>query len=117
MCVKRPPHPTRPAFASPSPARGEGREQALRRGRHHYLGQKLLALLLRTATLHGRGKALENAVLERRDDGVVHIALAADRRRVGEPVGGGAERVQNLALWAASAFLWWARARGHRADH
>src|SRR3984885_9751395 len=56
----------------------------LRRSRQHHLRQKLLALLLGAVALHGRGKALEDAVFERRDDGVVHIALAADRRRLGK---------------------------------
>src|SRR6185369_5510050 len=58
-------------------------DHALRRSRSHHLRQELLALLLRTRTLHGRRKALEDAILEGGDDGVVHIALAADRGRIG----------------------------------
>src|SRR5260370_19087879 len=70
-------------------------EKLRRRGRHH-LRQKLLALRLRAIALHGRREALEDAVLERGDNGVVNIALAADRRRVGQLVGGGADRFQYL---------------------
>src|SRR5579872_3453177 len=99
--MSKTPHPTRTAPASPSPARGEGK--ILPPGGEHDLRQKLLALVLRAVTLHGRGETLQNAVLERRDDGVMHIALAADRRRIGELVGGGADRLQHLALAAAGA--------------
>src|SRR5581483_7893278 len=81
-----------------SPCMGKGCERPLRRDSEHDLRQKLLALLLRAVALHGRGEALENAVLERRDDGVMHITLAADRGRVGELVGGGADRLPHLAL-------------------
>src|SRR5256885_2043138 len=68
-------------------------------GRTH----QLLALGLRTIAGHGGGEALQNAFLERGDDGVVTVALAADRRRVGQFVGGGAHRLQHLLLAAAGA--------------
>src|SRR6185437_12903185 len=77
------------------------RAAPLRRSRSHNLRQKLLALLLRTWALHGRRKALEDAILEGGDDGVVHIALAADRGRIGELVGCRADGFQHLALAAA----------------
>src|ERR1700684_2050076 len=82
---------------------GTTRGYSLSRSRQHHLGQKLLALLLGAVALHGRGKTLEDAVLESGDDGVVHVALAADRPRGGELVGGGANGVEHLALAAALA--------------
>ena len=45
---------------------------------------KLLAMRRRAAALQHLGKLLQLAVLERRHHGLVHIALAADRRRVGK---------------------------------
>src|SRR6185312_10314464 len=54
-----------------------------------------------TIALHGRGEAFEDAVLERRDDGVVHITLAADRRRVRQLVRGGTDGFQYLLAAAA----------------
>src|ERR1700753_630469 len=75
----------------------------IRGSRHHHLRQQLLALRLRTVADPGGGETLENAVLERGDDGVVHVALAADRRRVGKLVGGGTDRFQHLPLAAAPA--------------
>src|SRR5690348_3111213 len=66
-----------PRFATPR------NDTSLPRRRHH-LRQKLLALRLRTIAFYGRGEALEDAVLERGDDGVMHVALAADRGRVGQ---------------------------------
>src|SRR5215468_7851335 len=85
-----------------------GNANALRRyrlcsRRQHHLRQKLLALLLGAIALHGRREALEDAVLEGGDDGVVHVALAADRRRIGELVGRGAHGFQHLLLAAALA--------------
>src|SRR5258708_601030 len=71
-------------------------DRRLRGCGRHDLREKLLALGLRALALHGRRETLEDAVLEGGDDGVVDIALAADRRRVGELVGGGADRVQHL---------------------
>mgnify|MGYP007123233207 CR=1 FL=1 len=50
-----------------------------------------------------RGESLEDAVLEGGDDGVVHVALAADRRRIGELVGRLADGLQHLLLAAALA--------------
>jgi hypothetical protein len=73
-----------------------------RRGRYH-LRQQRLALGLGAVALHRRGKTLEDAVFERSDDGVVDIALAADRGRVRQFVGGGAHRIQYLLLAATLA--------------
>src|ERR1700682_1993082 len=82
---------------------GPRHEALLSRPSRHHLRQQRLALGLRAIALHGRRETLEDTVLEGGDDGVVHIALAADRRRVGEFVGGGADRVQHLLLATAGA--------------
>src|SRR4051794_5349216 len=84
-------------------ARPTSRSVSSRGGGRDHLRQKLLALGLRAIAGHGRREALENAVLEGGDDGVVDIALAADRRRVGEFIGGGAHRFQHLATPTAGA--------------
>src|SRR6201987_3213595 len=78
-------------------------EEKLHRRRGNHLRQQLLTLRLRAAAFHGGGETLQDAFLERRDDGVMHVALAADCRRVGELVGGGADGLQDLLLWAAGA--------------
>src|SRR5205807_4951798 len=67
------------------------------------LRQQLLAFGLRAIAFQGGGETLEDTVLERGDDGVVDIALATDRRRVGQFIRGGANRGQNLFLAAAGA--------------
>src|ERR1700732_2289124 len=77
----------------------------LRRRRRHHLRQKRLALRLGAIALHGRRKTLKDAVLEGGDDGVVNVALAADRRRVGEFIRSSPDGFQHL-LAAGS----WARA-------
>ena len=87
---------------------GRGRDALLtkrnvRRRRRHHLRQKRFALRLRAVALHGRRETFEDAVLEGGDDGIVDVALAADRRRVGKFVGGGAHGVQHLLLAAAGA--------------
>src|ERR1700678_1649259 len=93
------------AFASRRHLLPQGeKEEELRRRRGHHLRQELLALGLRAIALHGRGEALQDAVFERGDDGVVHIALAADRRRVRQFIGGGADGFQYLFTPAAGAF-------------
>src|SRR3954449_4898998 len=65
----------------------------LRRRRRYHLRQQRLALGLGAVALHRRGKTLEDAVLESGDDGVMDVALAADRGRVRQLVGGGAHRI------------------------
>src|ERR1700752_3162437 len=91
---------------SPRTDRLEGelrRVAALSRGRQHHLRQELLALLLGAIACHRRGEALQNTILKRRDDGVVDVALAADRRRIGELVGSRTHGLQHLLLAAAGA--------------
>src|SRR5438477_211591 len=57
-------------------------EEGLSRRRRHDLRQQRFPLRLRAIALHGRGKALEDAIFEGGNDGVVDVALAADRRRI-----------------------------------
>ena len=58
--------------------------------------QDLRAFRFRAAPLQGGSKALKNAVLKCRDDRLMHVALAAYRRRVGKLLGGGAPCFQYL---------------------
>lgn len=70
-------------------------------------GQNLDATRARSAGTQGLGKPLQRAVLEGVDDGLMHIALAADRRRIAEIGGGFANGIEHLspsrALVAGSA--------------
>src|SRR5712691_8409961 len=80
------------------------RRAPLHRSRDDHLRQQTLALGLGAVALHRRGEAFEDAVLEGGDNGVMDVALAADRGRVGEFVGRGADGFQDLLLAAAGAF-------------
>ena len=80
----------------------------------HHVRQKLLTLLLRGVTFHRRVSSRMPS-FERRDDGVVHVALAADRGRIGKLIGGRANGVQHLAL--ATAFAWRRRYQRQRFEH
>src|SRR3954468_5535123 len=81
------PPPPLTALASTPPTRGRvppRSRRELRRHCCHHLRQKLLTMRWRAAALEQVGELRELAVLECRHHGLVHIALAADRRRVGE---------------------------------
>src|SRR5258708_34338456 len=77
--------------------------RCLSRSRRDHLRQQRFALGLGAIALHRRGKALEDAVFERGDDGVVDIALAADRGWVRQFVRGRAHGVEHLLATAALA--------------